>query len=100
MGYTVLDSNEHNYTRGDLDGNSGITTKAFDLAAQLGIIAAAAAGNEGSNDWERISTPANGDSVIAVGGVNDDFFNRERSAFSGWGPTADGPHQVGRSSNG
>jgi len=87
IGYTIFDPGEENYTKDDLDGDTGITTRVADIAASLGVVFVAAAGNEGSGFWKLVLTPADGDSVIAVGAVSSDGV---RSFFSSFGPTADG----------
>ncbi len=91
IGYTTFDPGERDYTPADLDGDTGVTTRAADRAASLGIAFVAAAGNEGCSSpdfcWYFVNTPADGDSVIAVGGVTA---NLSRSSFSSFGPTADG----------
>ena len=90
IGYTTFDPGQQDYTPEDLDGNTGVTTRAADLAVALGITFVGAAGNEGCTSpefcWYYINTPADGDSVIAVGGVTRDSV---RSSFSSRGPTAD-----------
>lgn len=91
LGYTTFDPGQMDYANADLDGDTGITTRAADRAASLGITVVAAAGNEGcsnpSNCWFYIGTPADGDSVIAVGGVTSTGMRYNRSSY---GPTADG----------
>ena len=86
LGYSEFDTGQHSYTTADLDGDTGITTIAFDHAAALGVVVVSSAGNEGTSSWRRITTPADGDSVIAVGGVDS---QGRRNSFSGVGPTAD-----------
>jgi len=71
----------------DLDGNTGITTIACDIAAGKGITVCTAAGNERVTSWGHIIAPSDGDSVIAVGAV--DQFGAV-AYFSSPGPTADG----------
>ena len=87
LGYTTFDTGEQSYTTADMDGDTGVTTIAFDLAAEKGVIPVASAGNYGQDPWRIISTPADGDSVIAAGGVdrNGAWWNH-----SSTGPTADG----------
>ncbi len=72
----------------DLDGNTAVTTIAADLAVGRGVVVVNSAGNQrGSSSFPYIITPADGDSVIAVGAVDleDDY-----ASFSSPGPTADG----------
>ena len=89
LSYAVFDIGEgRHYEPGDMDGDTGISTIAFDLAAQKGVVPVSSAGNKGANDhWRIITSPADGDSVIAVGGVNPE---RAREGFSSMGPSADG----------
>lgn len=92
LGYTTFDVGEHSYTPDDLDGNTAVTTRAVDIAVGLGMVVVTSAGNEAScgspqNCWYFIGTPADADSVIAVGAVRADS---SRASFSSFGPTADG----------
>ena len=90
LGYIRFDSLQHSYTFADLDGNTGITTKIYDAAAERGVVTVTSAGDDGSEEQPFISMPADGDSVIAVGGVSPrgDYTN-----FSSIGPTFDGRHK-------
>lgn len=55
----------------DMDGNTTIITRAADMAVSRGIIVVNAAGNQGSNLFHNtLLAPADGDSVITVGGVH------------------------------
>lgn len=87
IGYTTFDPGQNDYSTDDLDGDTGITTRVYDWAAAQGVVTVAAAGNEGEFPWQTIITPADGDSVIAVGGVEPDG---SRAPYSSIGPTADG----------
>jgi hypothetical protein len=69
-----------------MDGNTAVTTIAADIAASRGIVVVVSAGNEGLTSWEYIDAPADGDSVIAVGGVNA---AAEIWLQSSLGPTSD-----------
>ena len=75
------------YSYEDLDGNTAATTKAIDIASELGVLCVNSAGNEGDDPWYYIITPADADSVLSVGAVdvNDVIAN-----FSSRGPTFDG----------
>ncbi|HBF18676.1 MAG TPA: hypothetical protein DDW81_01190 [Cryomorphaceae bacterium] len=86
LGYNEFNSGQ-DYTYSDMDGNTTVVTKAADMAAQKGLLVIVSAGNEGSSQWKHITAPADGDSVMAVGGVTD---QRQRISFSSIGPTADG----------
>ncbi len=86
LGYTVFDDETQNHTYSDLDGNTTIVTRAADLAASKGILVVSSAGNSGNKSWQFIGAPADGDSVLSVGAVDE---NKTWAAFSSIGPTAD-----------
>jgi subtilisin family serine protease len=76
------------YDTTQLDGDTPLITRAADIAVSLGVMVVNAAGNEGNNPaWRKVTPPADGDSVFAVGGVD---INGEVTGFSSRGPTADG----------
>lgn len=70
LGYTTFDDASMDHTWAELDGNTTIVTKGADLAAAKGMLPVNSAGNEGSSSWQYISSPADGDSVFAIGAVN------------------------------
>ncbi len=70
LGYTTYDDPAMDHTWDDLDGNTTIVTIGADLAAKKGILPVNSAGNEGSSSWQYISSPADGDSVFAIGATN------------------------------
>lgn len=75
------------YAPDDLNGDVAVTTVAADEAAARGITVVTAAGNAGAGGFRTIGTPADGDSVIAVG-AEDSLGVLQ--PFSSRGPTADG----------
>ena len=85
LGYLSFD-NGFSYTPSQLNGDVAVTTVAADMAAQRGILVVTAAGNDGPSP-RTISTPADGDSVLAVGA--EDSLGTI-APFSSRGPTADG----------
>lgn len=85
LGYLAFD-NGFGYTPSEINGDVAVTTVAADSAARRGILVVTAAGNEGPG-FRTISTPADGDSVLAVGA--EDSLGAIAS-FSSRGPTADG----------
>ncbi len=87
LGYTDFDipSTSHSYM--DMDGNTTIAAQAASLAASKGILVVCSAGNEGGSSWQYISTPADADSILAVGAV-DAAMNY--ASFSSIGPSSDG----------
>jgi len=87
LGYSEFDDASFDYTYSQMNGNTTIGATAADLAAKKGILFVNAAGNEGTNAWHYITTPADGDSVLAVGAVNT---NGTVGSFSSYGPSSDG----------
>jgi len=83
LGYT-----KDRYFRSDMDGKKSLVARAGNMAARKGILVVNAAGNDGDSRWFIIGTPADADSVLAVGGISpsDDY----HISFSSYGPTADG----------
>jgi hypothetical protein len=87
LGYTEFDDPAQNHTYSDLDGNTTPISIAADIAASKGMVVCNSAGNEGNGTWMHISAPADADSILAVGAV-DEF--EAYVQFSGKGPSADG----------
>jgi subtilisin family serine protease len=91
VGYNTFDEGQDSYTTDDLDGNTGLTTRAVDRAAHLGVTVVVSAGNSGcatpDSCWYYVNTPADADSAITVGAVTPDSALAD---FSSRGPTADG----------
>jgi serine protease AprX len=91
LGYNDFDPpgpGPEDYTWQDMDGNTCRITNSADYAVSLGIFVVNSAGNEGYDpNHNTLVAPADGDSVIAVGSVNN---TGSRSSFSSVGPTADG----------
>lgn len=85
LGYLQFDDGS-GYAPGDLNGDIAITTVASDLAAQRGIVVVNSAGNGGPMP-STLATPADGDSVLAIGA--EDSLGTA-ATFSSRGPTADG----------
>jgi serine protease AprX len=83
LGYRDFDGG-FDYGYAGMDGNTTIITRAGDYAASIGIVVVNSAGNSGMN---KISAPADGDSVIAIGAVDS---TRMISGFSSRGPSFDG----------
>ncbi len=75
------------YPASALNGDVAVTTVAADLAAERGIVVVNAVGNQGTSGFRSLVTPADGDSVIAVG-AEDSLGVLQ--PFSSRGPTADG----------
>ncbi len=87
LGYTEFDIASQDYTYRDMNGDKALATRAADWAAQVGILVVASAGNEGNSSWKYVGSPADADSIIAVGAVNG---QGNVAYFSSFGPSADG----------
>jgi len=74
------------YTSSDLNGDVAPATVAADEAARRGVLVLAPVGNGGPGP-QTLQSPADGDSVMAVGSVN---LEGAPSPFSANGPTSDG----------
>jgi serine protease AprX len=87
LGYTTFDNASFNYSYADMNGNTTMAAIAADLAAKKGLLVFTANGNDGNDSWHFLSTPADADSVIAVGAVNT---AGTVGNFSSFGPSSDG----------
>jgi hypothetical protein len=87
LGYTEFDNDIGNHTYNDLNGHTTIIARAGNMAFAKGILVVNSAGNEGGSPWFHISTPADGDSIMAVGAVDS---AETIAGFSGRGNTPDG----------
>jgi hypothetical protein len=85
LGYLTFDD-ASGYTYAQLNGDFAVTTVAVDFASTKGIVVATAMGNSGPGAGTLI-TPADADTVIAVGAVDS---LGAVSIFSSRGPTGDG----------
>lgn len=87
LGYAMFDNANWTLDKTELDGQSTRVSLAATIAARKGMLVCAAAGNEGNKDWKNICVPADADSILTVGAVSADG---TVSAFSSFGPAADG----------
>jgi subtilisin family serine protease len=87
LGYNTFDDPRHDYTIQDLDGKTALVTRAAQQAVRTGILVVNSAGNSGNDPWKFITSPADADSILAVGAT---YANRSYAPFSSIGPTADG----------
>jgi len=87
LGYATFDDANLNHTYANMNGNTTMVAIAADLAAKKGMIVLVANGNFGATAWHFLDTPADGDSVIAVGAVDA---NGMVGGFSSYGPSSDG----------
>ncbi|MBK0402280.1 S8 family serine peptidase [Adhaeribacter sp. BT258] len=82
LGYT-----NDRYFREQMNGRYAFVARAANLAARKGILVVNANGNDGTADWKILGTPADADSVLAVGGIDPKGLFHVN--FSSYGPTAD-----------
>jgi hypothetical protein len=88
LGYLTFDPPYQSYTWEDMDGNTAKITIAADLAVGLGITVVNSAGNNGFHPTQNtLNAPADGDSVLTIGGVTSSGLI---SSFSSVGNTVDG----------
>ena len=88
LGYLDYDAGFTSYTPAQLDGDTAVSTRAADLAAERGVVVVNSAGNSGSNPTHNtLGAPADGHGVLAVGAVDA---TGARTSFSSVGPSADG----------
>ena len=87
LGYNEFDIASQNYTYANMNGNTTMSAIAADFAAKKGLLPVIANGNEGTKPWRYLITPADADSVLSVGAVNNAGVV---AAFSSYGPTSNG----------
>jgi serine protease AprX len=87
LGYSDFDDPSMDYTYADMNGKTTRITQGAQWAARKGIVVINSAGNSGNNSWRYITAPADADSILAVGAVNN---VGSVANFSSRGPSADG----------
>jgi serine protease AprX len=87
LGYTAFNDGTQDHTWADLNGRNSVASLSATMASRRGMIVCIAAGNEGSNAWQKISVPSDADSIITVGAVDN---AGQRAGFSSVGYSADG----------
>jgi hypothetical protein len=85
--YRVFDDSLDTYTYEDLDGNTAVISVAVDEAARRGILVCNAISNNGEEGLGSLWTPADADSMISCGAVDQDG---QIAYFSSRGPAYDG----------
>ena len=71
LGYDDFDLDEMNHTYAEVNGHTVRASIAGNIAFSKGILVINSAGNEGNKPWKYISVPADGDSVMAIGAVDE-----------------------------
>jgi len=87
VGYLGFDSGFVSYTYADLNGHTTISARAVERATHLGVLVLTANGNSGNSPFPYVLTPADADSILAVGALD---VNDSLAGFSSRGPTSDG----------
>jgi serine protease AprX len=89
LGYIDFDDPADDHSYAERDGKTTLITRAANMAARKGMIVVNSAGNNGMqmSDMRFVGCPADGDSVLAVGGT-DGFGNLYLSGS--WGPNSAG----------
>jgi hypothetical protein len=87
LGYTTFDDATQSHAWADLNGKTSVASISATMAARRGMITCIAAGNEGNSPWQKISVPADADSILAVGAVDA---SGAYAYFSSVGNSADG----------
>jgi serine protease AprX len=85
LGYTTFDNRLQNYTYSNMDGRTAMASRAANIAVSKGICVVVSAGNDGGNNWRFVGTPADADSALTVGAVDQ---NGNPSNFTSYGPNA------------
>ncbi len=83
LGYTLP-----RYFQYQMDGKSTFVARAAKMASDKGILVVNSMGNDGDSKWKVLSTPADVEEVLSVGGI--DPKTGLSINFSSFGPTADG----------
>ena len=87
LGYTQFDDSTFVFDYGSCDGHTSVASLAATKAAHKGMVVCVAAGNEGSNEWHKLSRPGDAEDILCVGAVNVDSIP---ASFTGCGPSYDG----------
>ena len=69
LGYYEFDDPADSYTIDDLDGRTSVITLGALAAARKGILVVTSAGNAGGGAWNKLTFPADADSILTVGAV-------------------------------
>lgn len=87
LGYTRFDDSRFDHTWADLDGHTSFISQAAARGVAKGMLIVVSAGNEGINDWKKITVPGDVKGILTVGAITTE---RKPAYFTGCGPTADG----------
>lgn len=86
--YTAFDDDSiHPLDFSTCDGEWSVASVSATMAAHRGMVVSVAAGNDGTNPWQKIGRPCDAKDVLCVGAVNPDGYY---ASFSSQGPSYDG----------
>ena len=71
LGYTNFDNTNWSHTYADMDGEHCRSSRGAAIAASKGILVVNSAGNSGNDPWNYIGAPADADSILTVGAVDE-----------------------------
>lgn len=87
LGYSEFDNEAWDFGYQDMNGQTTRCSQAAQIAARKGMLVCVAAGNEGDKEWHYLTAPADADSILCVGAVDNEG---TIAAFSSRGPSSDG----------
>ncbi len=87
LGYTRFDDSSFVFDYSSCDGHTSICSQAATIAAHKAMVVCSAAGNDGANEWHKLSRPSDAEDILCVGAVNVDSVY---APFSSCGPSYDG----------
>ncbi|MEM1218053.1 MAG: S8 family serine peptidase [Bacteroidota bacterium] len=70
LGYNFFDAPNNSLEKNELDGKTLPISLAAETALSRGMLVVVSAGNEGKNDWQLITAPADSYGVVAGGALN------------------------------
>ena len=81
LGYHNYDDNQTSHTYQQLDGKTAFISITASRLASKGIILTNSAGNDGENQWHKISVPADAPNILTVGALRRDCTNATFSSL-------------------
>ena len=81
LGYTTFDIASQDHSYADMDGKTTVISRAATMASRKGMIVCNSAGNSGNNSWYYIGAPADADSILSIGSVNNDGISSSFSSY-------------------
>lgn len=87
LSYTEFDESSENHKKEDLNGRTAPISLFALEAARRGMLVVCSAGNYRNDPWEEIGFPADADSILSVGAIDQ---NGNLASFSSYTLTTDG----------